>query len=326
MKRLFERPVAGSVRKADRFRCLILARLARPWAALVRLRTLPLATWLFADCERRTFLPRRFAGYKLFVDVGRSSTEQLLWLIGEHMVAERRLLASLCRSGMRVADVGANLGYYTLLFAHAVGPTGQIDCFEPEPDNLVTLEINVRENRLDQVRIHPVAVGGEDGTVGLSLGLNGVVTEGGAIEVPVRRLDSVIEPPLDLLKIDIEGYEGHALRGAEALLRAERPNLFVELHPALLAAPDTIGGLVEWLRGLYPDLEFWEPTPVHGLLDLLAARYLPNRGVQRIRDPEAFLASCARNEREQPFWAVGRSRDSQRLVAEDRKSGRACVS
>jgi FkbM family methyltransferase len=292
---------------------LILARLARSWAALVRLRTLPLATRLFAGCRRGTLLPVRFAGYRLFVDVGRSSTEQLLWLIGERMVAERHLIAGLCQPAMRVADVGANLGYYTLLFAHAVGPTGRIDGFEPEPDNLVTLQLNVRENRLDQVRVHPVAVGDVDGTVGLSPGLNGVVTKGGTIEVQVRRLDSVIEPPLDLLKIDIEGYEGYALRGAEALLRAERPNLFVELHPALLAAPDTIGGLVEWLRGFYPNLEFWEPTPVHGFLDLLASRYLPNRGVQRIHDEGALLSSCARHKREQPFWAVGRSRDSRPL-------------
>lgn len=261
---------------------------------------------MFAGFER-TMLPVRFAGYRLFVDVGRSSTERLLWFDGERLVAERFLLAGLAQEGMRAVDVGANLGYYALLLARATGTDGRIDCFEPEPDNLRTLRINVKENGLAQVCIHPVAVGSEDGLVRLALGLNGVVTAEGTIEVPLCRLDTVIEAPLDLLKIDIEGYEGHALRGAEALLRSLRPNLFVELHPGLLTTPDTIEGLVKWLREIYPDLELWEPRPLRGLTDLLASRYFPGKGVKRVLDEKAFLDACARGSRVQPFWAVGRN-------------------
>src|SRR6185295_5269215 len=108
------------------------------------------------------------------------------------------------------------------------------------------------------------------------------------------------------LKIDVDGYEGFVLRGAERLLREARPNLFLELHPHLIPPPDTIGGLVGSLRRFYPDLEFWEPAPEVGLLPLLRSRYLPGRGVRRIRDVDALLAACAQGERRDTFWAIGR--------------------
>src|SRR6185295_11356708 len=99
---------------------------------------------------------------------------------------------------------------------------------------------------------HPVAVGEAAGNVRLDPGLNGVVTEHGALEVPVRRLDDLdelLDPPVDLLKIDVEGYEGPVLRGAEKLLARARPALFVEIHPELIGPPDDVAGIVATLHG-----------------------------------------------------------------------------
>ncbi|MEP7011508.1 MAG: FkbM family methyltransferase, partial [Acidobacteriota bacterium] len=265
-------------------------RWARLRSAVWRLRTLPYSEALFAGTSAGTRLARPFAGGALVVDVGRSSTERLIWLEGERMIAERHLLAALLRPGMHVADVGANLGYYMLLFARAVGPAGRIDCFEPEPGNLETLALNVRENRLEGcVRIHPVAAGDVHGFARLAPGLNGVVTESGEIEVPLRRLDDLIEPPLGLLKIDVEGFEGPVLRGAARLLREAKPALFVEIHPDLIAPRDTVRGLLAFLRDLYPRFELWEPSG-GGPAARLAARYLSRLAVRRIADSEALCA------------------------------------
>lgn len=282
-------------------------RLARLRAAVWRLRTLPFAEALFAGALEGTWLVRPFAGGTLTVDVGRSSTERLLWLEGERAIAERHLLARLVAPGDRVVDVGANLGYYALLFARAVRPGGRVDCFEPEPQNVETLAENVRANRLEKsVRVHPVAVGEKAGSVRLDPGLNGVVTEHGALEVPVRRLDDLDDlhgRPVDFLKVDVEGYEGPVLRGAARLLARDRPGLFVEIHPELIGPPDDVPGIVATLRALYPRLEVWEPT-TGSLVARLAARYLPSRAVRRIGDLDALVAACARGERRDPFWAI----------------------
>lgn len=282
-------------------------RLARLRAAVWRLRTLPFAESLFAGVPAGTRLVRPFAGGTLTIDVGRSSTERLLWLEGERAIAERHLLARRVSPGDRVLDIGANLGYYALLFARAIGPDGRIDCFEPEPQNLETLAENFRANRLEEsVRIHPVAVGEKAGSVRLDPGLNGVVTELGALEVPVRRLDDLDDlhdRPVDFLKIDVEGYEGPVLRGAARILARDRPALFVEIHPELIGPPDDVPGIVATLRAIYPGLEAWEPA-TGTLVARLAARYFPSRAVRRIGDLDALVAACARGERREPFWAI----------------------
>lgn len=282
-------------------------RFARLQAAVWRLRTLPFAESLFAEVPPGTRLARPFAGAKLTVDVGRSSTERLLWLEGERAVAERHLLTRWLSSGHRVLDVGANLGYYALLFARAVGPDGIVECFEPEPQNVETLTENIRANRLmERVRIHPVAVGETSGSVRLDPGLNGVVNERGTLKVAVVRLDDLDDlrdRPVDLLKIDVEGYEGPVLRGAARLLARDRPSLFVEIHPELIGPPDDAPKIVAMLRALYPRLEAWEPA-TGGLVTRLAARYLPGRAVRRIADLDTLVAACARGERREPFWAM----------------------
>lgn len=81
-------------------------------------------------------LERPFSGYRLSLDVSRTYAQRLLYLEGERFVKERKLIERLTEPGMIVVDVGANIGYYMLLFANFIGEKGKIICFEPEPDNL----------------------------------------------------------------------------------------------------------------------------------------------------------------------------------------------
>jgi FkbM family methyltransferase len=204
---------------------------------------------------------------------------------------------------MHAVDVGANIGYYLLLLARAVGPDGTISCFEPDPDNLIELERNVRLNSLTNVRVYPAAVGAQDATVELRGGINSAIAAGGEIRVPLLCLDSTAKRPVDFLKIDVEGYEGHVLAGARQVLTQDRPNLFLEIHPSFLASPYTVDEMLRELGRLYERIELHEIAPEESFGDKLRARYL-NHGVRRVADPEALLATCRAGRREEPFWAV----------------------
>jgi hypothetical protein len=122
----------------------------------------------------------------------------------------------------------------------------------------------------------------------------------------LRRLDSVLPGPVDLLKIDVEGYEGHVLAGARGLLARERPILFLELHPGAIAAPYGVAGIVAELAEVYTALEAFVPVPEATLPGKLRARYGGRRAVARVRDLPAFLAAATEGRRNRPFWLVCR--------------------
>jgi FkbM family methyltransferase len=285
------------------------ARAGRLRAALWRFHTLALAHRIFDGLPAPAILTRPFCGRTLFVDVARGNPQRLLWLEGERFVAERRLLRRLVRPGQSVADVGANIGYYALLFSETVGPVGRIACIEPEPDNLAELRRNVENNRLPPTDVFPVAVGASAGTVSLRAGINGSVMEDGSgeVQVPLRTLDELLaDRPVDFIKIDVEGYEGHVLAGATRILNDQRPTLFVEIHPGFLAPPHTVDGLLHGLGALYPHIELWEIAPETTIPEKLRTRYLGD-GVRRVPDRELLLAACRAGGREEPFWAVAPS-------------------
>jgi FkbM family methyltransferase len=281
------------------------ARLGRLRAFLSRFHTLPLAHRLFDRMPAPYVLKRPFCGFDLHVDVSRSNAQRLLFLEGERFIGELRLLRRLLRPGMKVVDVGANIGYYLLLVESLVGPGGTVACFEPEPDNVAELRRNVEANRLENVRVFPVAVGNANGTVALRSGINSGVTADGSgdLRVPICRLDDVLTSPVDFIKVDVEGYEGQVLKGAELILRRHRPALFIEIHPGFLAAPYSVDRILGLLGEIHPRIELFEISPQRGALAKLAARYL-GRAVRPVSDRETLLAACRAGRREEPFWAV----------------------
>jgi len=185
-------------------------RAAIAFAWLCRLRTLKFAEWVFRDVKVETFLERSYYGFKIQLDVSRSSTQRLLFLEGERFVGERRLIQELVgRDARCVVDVGANIGYYMLMFERFMDGRGRILCFEPEPSNVLELRRNVERNSVRNVEVFGCAVGSWCGRVGLARGINGRVDEGcgGEIDVELVTLDSVVEGEIDLIKIEVEGYE-----------------------------------------------------------------------------------------------------------------------
>jgi FkbM family methyltransferase len=288
------------------------ARLGRWWSFCWRFRTLSLSARVFAGAVQPYVLRRRLFGHELAVDVSRSSVQRLLFLEGERYIGERKLVRSLLAPGMRAADVGANIGFYLLLIESAVGPAGQVTCFEPDADNVRELRRNVEANRLANVEVVAAAVGTLDGAVSLRPGINAaVVPQGrGELTVPLVRLDSALAAPVDFLKIDVEGYEGHVLEGARHLLSVQRPNLFLEVHPGFLAPPHTVDGILGLLAEHYPEPELFETAPQDRLGAKLRGRYL-GRPVRRVRDVAALLTACRCGLRREPFWVVCRAAGSR---------------
>lgn len=139
------------------------------------------------------------------------------------------------RPGMTFVDVGANVGYYTLLAAHRVAQSGRILAVEPGPYAYQRLCETVNRNGLDQVRTLQVALGEQSCTLPLyvppeaSRNYSPTMVphaSGTAVDTVVRTLDDCLEEwgveTVDLLKLDVEGFEPAVLRGARRALAQGR--------------------------------------------------------------------------------------------------------
>ena len=284
-------------------------RLARAAHGFWRFRFLRSANRLFGKLEQPLLLSRPFAGHRLFLDVSRSAFQQLLYLQGESLCHERFLLSGLLQAGMRVVDVGANIGYYLLLFERAVGIGGEVICIEPSPENLVELKANIEFNALRNVRLFECAVGAAKGTVGLKSGINGGVVplETGAFVSAIHRLDSLIDQHVDFLKIDVEGYEGQVLEGAEGIIRRDRPILFLEYHPQLVTAHGhCFQDILAFLSRYYKNIEYFDVAERSSFTEKVLTRYLNRDAVRRIDVSGIPELQMHIGRLFGTFWMVGR--------------------
>lgn len=154
-------------------------------------------------------------------------------------------LQKLGREGGVMVDVGANMGYFSLLWAGAKS-TNRVIAFEAAPRNIATFRKNVEANGLgERVRLVPKAAGERTGSIWFELGPEEQTGWGGIasgegqnrIEVPLVRIaDELGEEEIAVLKIDVEGADTWVLKGAEALLRAKKVGMiFFEQNPDRMA-------------------------------------------------------------------------------------------
>jgi FkbM family methyltransferase len=158
------------------------------------------------------------------------------WL-GSYEWEKRRLFETLVRPGDVVYDIGANVGFYTILASRLVGPLGRVIAFEPLPRNLEFLKRHVTLNDASNVTVYEAAVWDRSGSSQFDAGGDrsvGRVHEEGSTCVATVKLDELLEsqslPPPSLIKMDIEGGELRALRGAAGLLRLHRPSILLATH------------------------------------------------------------------------------------------------
>ena len=173
--------------------------------------------------------------------------------------AERELLRKILFKGAVVVDVGANIGIYSRFLSRYVGPKGVVHSFEPSPDNFRRLSAATRN--LSNVRLTQAVIGERSGECKLYVSdkLNvdhrAYETDDSRRVIPIEMiaLDDYFKTGqrVDLIKMDIQGYELHALRGAQRVLQENSDiNLLLEFWPAgLEQAGVSWERLVEMLQG-----------------------------------------------------------------------------
>lgn len=181
---------------------------------------------------------------------------------GVYEPALTRRLVELARTGGTLIDVGANLGYFTLLWVSA-NPTNRCIAFEACPRNITLLRRNIETNNFaEQVNLVPNAAGSASGRLYFDMGSSEQTGWGGfaaasasnAIEVDVVRIDDVVPAshPVALLKVDIEGADAWALMGCERLLKAGTVSeiWFEQNKPRSRALGINVDAAQDYLRSL----------------------------------------------------------------------------
>jgi FkbM family methyltransferase len=179
-----------------------------------------------------------------------NETSRSVFVTGRYEPNEFSLLSKVLKPGMTFMDVGANLGLYTLYAARKVGAAGCVLAIEPSSREMAILKGNVESNALNNVRLQLVALLDHASEVELlvarpqnsghnTLGAFGYNTALDHREkIQAQRLDDVVQAEglrrIDVIKMDIEGAELGALRGAVDTLRQYHPLLLLELSDRLL--------------------------------------------------------------------------------------------
>jgi FkbM family methyltransferase len=267
-----------------RFVFWLLARARSDWA--LRIRSLPVLGSIVHACSHRLWPRGRQTPVEVKTGLGKGLRLELdpryetkLWH-GDLEPEVQRRLGELVRPGWVVWDVGASLGFFTLVLARLVGPAGQVVAFEPDPHAAGRLERHARANGFATITIKPVAVWSTPGPLPFGIAAD----DHGRVHARVGEVDERVEAvtldgalaelgPPRLVKIDVEGAEGEVLDGAAELLERHGPIVLCEVHLERGLAADRLGRVREILEGHGYGVEQLDPgeDPTH----VLARRVMP---------------------------------------------------
>lgn len=189
-----------------------------------------------------SYLKSNFAevqGHKMFLD---SKDSLCLSINGVYEPFETELVKKEIKKGDVVLDLGANIGYYTLIFAKLVGKRGKVFAFEPDPTNFSLLKKNVEMNGYKNVELVQKAVSNKTGKIKLYLcednkGDHRIYNSHDgrqSIEIEAIRLDDYFKNyngAVDFIKMDIQGAEGGAIQGMFNLLKKNNVKIITEFWP-----------------------------------------------------------------------------------------------
>lgn len=199
----------------------------------------------------------------------RDHVQQQIYFFGGYEPIEASLFLSLIQPGDCVLDIGANIGFYTLMLSQKVGENGQVHSFEPVPKNFSKLKKNIQKNgNPKNIHLNQIALWDQEDSIRFSLGSEHEKNCGGfsagsidqaleTFDCPATTLKKYAEENkierISAMKMDIEGAELKALTGALAVLEKDRPTVLLEVCSSTCA---NFGYTTEKLWDLFAPLGY----------------------------------------------------------------------
>lgn len=216
-----------------------------------------------------------------------------LSVFGIYEEFEVGLLPECIKKGDTVIDVGANIGYYTIIFSKLVGEAGKVYAFEPDPVNFSILKKNIELNHCENVIAEQKAVSHKTGPLKLYVnnenrGDHRIYDSGDTrktVTIEAIQLDDYVKAPINFLKMDVQGAEVFVLEGAGNTLRASpEVKIFSEFWPTAIRAshrePRIFFALLNELGFSFFDINYAKKAvlPIHDTDAFIAAHSAKSDG------------------------------------------------
>ncbi|MDP2683739.1 MAG: FkbM family methyltransferase [bacterium] len=251
----------------------ILEKIAKQFMGRGIDKKFPFLVWLYkktytsftSEAEIETLIPLKS---KLLVSSRDSGLGLMLRTKGKFEPTQTKSFINSIKKGNTVFDIGANVGYYSVLASKLVGKDGKVFAFEPDSQNLKLLYKNLRINHCNNVVVSESALGNKQGKLTLTQDVSNpgesslsVLKHGNKVLVDVITLDKFVKKQkirtIDLIKMDVEGAELNVLRGGlKTLQNNKKIKIFIECNPSTLKDfnEDKIV-LCAFLKGLNFDIQ-----------------------------------------------------------------------
>ena len=202
-------------------------------------------------------------------------SEELL-LFGTHEPLSTKALQKELKEEMICLDIGANIGYYATMESHSVGKSGWVIAIEPSPINFSFLKRNMDLQKTSNYEVHNFAIGNVESEINFLISkksnLSRVVQEGEKIpegceliRIPLKSIDKLVEEKklekLDLLRMDVEGYEMQILEGSKNTIRKFKPMIQIEIHTEILG-PKNLKKVLSDLKNFEYEIKYYVPREI----------------------------------------------------------------
>ena len=203
--------------------------------------------------HRQDFVLKEIQGSRMFLNIRDKGLSSDLYLRGKRENKATDEFQKRLREGMVIVDAGANIGYYALMEAKAVGEKGKVYAIEPIPQNIELLKKNIEANGYGNMEVFQLAVGDKNGRQDIFVSRQsnlstfcknpGLDQSGETLSVEVASLDSFLEGKRlpDIVRMDVEGYEYEILQGMGQTMKKDRSmQFFIEIHADFMGMEKTI--------------------------------------------------------------------------------------
>lgn len=218
---------------------------------------------------------KKILDYKMYLDIDDTGLSRELLFKGVREELQTEIWKKMIRPEMNILECGANLGYYALMEAAIVGNKGRVYAIEPIPENFRILKKNIKLNNYSNIiKAYNLAISDQEGNSKIAVTKNSnfatmllekdIMSKWMSkklkqqtkkiIKIKTVRMDNFLKNKrdIDLIRMDIEGYEIKVIKGLiSAIEKSRKPiKLFIELHPSVLKEDKMISKFVKDLLNL----------------------------------------------------------------------------